>query len=101
MPGGVLDVVRVDRAVRLELLAAVLVAAGVVQHDPTLPQLGRGVGVQRGDPVEPGGRFVETAVLKIGNRAVENRPGVGRGLRGDPGGDREERRNEMKAELQC
>ena len=37
MPGGILDVVGIDRAVRLELLAAVVVAADVVQHDPALP----------------------------------------------------------------
>ena len=91
MPGSVLDVVGVDSAVRLELLAAVLVAADIVQHDPALPQLGCRVWFQRGDPIETGSRFFETAVLEIGNRAIEDRSSVSRRLRGGAGGGGEER----------
>jgi hypothetical protein len=39
MPGRILDIVRVDRLVQLELLAAVYEAPGIEECDTTLPEL--------------------------------------------------------------
>jgi hypothetical protein len=73
VPDGVLDVVRIDRAVGFELRAAVLIPAGVVQGDPPLPQLRRRCGQEFHQRVEAGGRFDHATGLEIRDGAIENR----------------------------
>jgi hypothetical protein len=72
VPGGVLDVVRIHGAVRFELGAAVLVAAGVVERDPALPELGLNVRGELHQVIEASRRLGNSAVLKIRERAIED-----------------------------
>ena len=53
VPGRVLDVVGIDRAVRLELLAAVVVASNVIERDAALPELRRCVGTSAATRSKP------------------------------------------------
>src|SRR5712691_5479639 len=73
MPRGVFHVVGVDGAVRFELRAAVLIAAGVIERDAALPELGSLVGDELGQSVESNDRFGDVAASEIGHGAVENR----------------------------
>src|SRR5688572_15278428 len=74
MPRGILDVVRVDRAMGFELPPAVLVLAGVVQRDPSLPQLRRRRRHELHERVKARGRFGDAASLEVSDRFLENRP---------------------------
>ena len=58
---------------RLELAAAVIVAAGVIQRDATLPEVGRPIGNGLRQAVERRGGFGEAAVFEIGDRAIQQR----------------------------
>jgi len=73
MPRGILDVIRVDRSMRLELAATVGKAARVVQRNATLPELWR-LGRQHVRKIVEGssGRG-ETSRFEFGNGAAEQR----------------------------
>ena len=72
VPGRILDVVGIDRAVRLELRAAVVVAPGVVERDAALPELRRCVGSERDDAIETGDRLLDASREEVFDRAVED-----------------------------
>ena len=72
VPSRVLDVVGIDRAVRLELLAAVVVASNVIERDAALPEFRRCVWNQRGDAIETGDRLLYSSREEICNRPVED-----------------------------
>ena len=72
MPGGVLDVARVHRQVRLELASAVLVAPGVVERDTPLPQLRRRARPRPRHLVEPVGRLLDPPSAEVRHRPVED-----------------------------
>src|SRR5688500_18448963 len=55
VPGGILDVVRIHRAVRLKLRAAIREAAHVIEGNAALPQMRSIAGAELGDTVETGG----------------------------------------------
>src|SRR5260370_38297786 len=65
MPDGILNVVAVDRLVKLELLAAGFVSAGVVTGDAPLPEIWRPLGRQFNHLVEVGDRFLEMGELEL------------------------------------
>lgn len=62
VPSGVFDVVGVGGLVGLELLAAVLVAFGIVEGETALPELGFGLGNSFDDFVEGNGGVLDTGV---------------------------------------
>ena len=72
MPGGVLDVVRIYGAVGFKLGPAVLVAAGVIESDPALPEFWRNFGDELCQVVEPGRRLGDAAAPKIRDSTVED-----------------------------
>src|SRR5690606_14381779 len=66
MPDAVLDVVRVDRLVALELLSAVLVAARPVERDPPSPVVRRELGTVGEVSIEGGDRLFGASALEEG-----------------------------------
>ena len=58
---------------RFELAAAVVVAAGVIQSDATLPEVGRLIGNGLRQAVERRGGFGEAPVFEIGHCAIQDR----------------------------
>src|SRR4030095_6142686 len=72
MPCSVLHVVRIDRAMGFELSSAVGVAPGVVERDPSLPELWRLVWDELRQGVEACGRLGDSTVPKIRDRAIED-----------------------------
>ena len=76
MPGGVLDISQIHRAVRNKHVAAVAKAAGIVLRDAALPQLRRLVGNQPGQLIEPGRRLLNAPGLEIFNRPGHHRTRV-------------------------
>jgi hypothetical protein len=71
MPGGVLDVVGIDGAVRLKLLAAVGVAARVVQRNAALPKMRRLRRGERCHAIETGRGSLDASVFEIVDGARE------------------------------
>ena len=71
MPRGIFHIVRVHRSMRFELAAAVVVAAGVIQRDATLPEVGRPIGNGLRQAVKRGGGFGEAPVFEVGHRAIQ------------------------------
>src|SRR5687767_7401966 len=55
VPGGILDVVRIHRAVRLKLRAAIREAAHVIEGNAALPQMRRIAGTELSHTVETDG----------------------------------------------
>ena len=78
MPRRVLHIVGIHRAVRLELAAAVVVAAGVVERDATLPELRRGLTARRTTAIEPATESSMRPAMKSATAAVEERARVAR-----------------------
>jgi hypothetical protein len=66
VPGGVFDVVGVDRLVELELGGGAGVVAGVVEGQATLPVVGLARGVEGDLAVEVGDRVAEVAEAEVG-----------------------------------
>ena len=64
MPRRILHIVWIHRSMRLELAAAVVVAAGVIQRDATLPEVGRLIGIGLRQAVERSGGFREAPVFR-------------------------------------
>ena len=73
MPRVVFDVVGVDEAMRFELLAAVPVAACVIESDPPLPQLRSRARRKPRHLIEPAHRLGDPAVDEVVHRPVEHR----------------------------
>src|SRR5260221_12458819 len=65
MPICILNVIRIDRAVQLELLASLLVTAGVITGNTSLPVLGRALGDKFEELVKVGAGFRETGQLEL------------------------------------
>src|SRR5690242_8651785 len=76
MPGSVFHIVGIDGAMELELPAAILEPAGIVERNAPLPKLRLTLGNQAGNPIESGDGLRDPAGLKIGYRAVEDFLGI-------------------------
>src|SRR5262245_24143695 len=76
MPCSVLHIVRIDRAMRLELSSTVGVAPGVVERDPSLPEFRRLVGDELCQRVEARGRLGDSTIPKIRDGAIEDSLGT-------------------------
>src|SRR3954447_14338280 len=99
MPCSVFDIVGIDGSVRLELLAALLVATGVIQRNTTLPKLRSLARREFCNAIEPCGRLGDASSLEVGDGAIER---ISRVIRARNGGrDHKERRKPGQAGKHC
>ena len=62
---GFLDIVRVQLLIQLKLLAAILIAACIVQREPALPGVKSCAGIERDRAIEIRDRLLDSAGLEM------------------------------------
>src|SRR6185369_5813077 len=72
MPGRVFHIIRIHRAMRFELFAAVFVSPRIVERNPALPELGRIARNQLYDLVKPLHSLSDAVLLEIGYGAIHD-----------------------------